>query len=66
MANQLHAPSFPFDSAGDFSVVRQLAGHLAATAFVIAIALLSAKIVTFTPAPDAECLPEICGPAGAE
>ncbi|MFZ5616828.1 MAG: hypothetical protein ACOZAA_05850 [Pseudomonadota bacterium] len=66
MTLQLHAPSFPFDSAGDFSNARQLAGHLAATAFVITIALLCAKIVMFTPAPDAKCLPEICGPAEAE
>lgn len=63
MRLQLHVPSLPLDLAGDFTGVRRLAGQVAAAAFMIAIAFVCAQIITFTPPSDAECLPEICGPA---
>jgi len=65
MANRTHAPSLPLDSARDFSGARRLIGHLSAAAFLIAIGIVCAKILTFTPPAEADCLPEICGPANA-
>jgi hypothetical protein len=63
MTNRLHAPSLSLDSARDFSGARHIAGHLAAAAFVVAIGFVCARILKFTPSEEADCLPEICGPA---
>ncbi len=43
--------------------MRSVAGNLAAALFVGLVVLISAKVMTFAPSPDADCLPEICGPA---
>ncbi len=63
MSQSAHVPSLPLDHVADLSAVTRLAGHLAAAAFVAGILVMSAQIMTFTPSADADCLPEICGPA---
>jgi hypothetical protein len=63
MTTDTHVPTLPFDSIGDLSVMRSVAGNLAAALFVGLVVLISAKVMTFAPSPDADCLPEICGPA---
>jgi hypothetical protein len=63
MIVESHAPSLPFAPAEDFSAARRVAGHLSAVAFVAAILAMAGAIMTFSPSPDADCLPEICGPA---
>lgn len=63
MTINFHVPSVPLDSVGDFSGARRALGHLAAAMFVGLVLFMSLKIMAFTPSPDADCLPEICGPA---
>ena len=63
MNQTTHDPTFPLDSGTDaLSTVRAI-GHLAAAAFVAGVIFLSAQIMAFEPSADADCLPEICGPA---
>lgn len=63
MSTVPNTPELPFDLTRDFSGLRRAAGHLAAGAFVGLILLMGVKIMAFTPAPDSDCLPEICGPS---
>ncbi len=63
MITDVHTPALPFAPAGDFSAARRAAGHLIAAAFVALILAMAGAIMTFSPSPDADCLPEICGPA---
>lgn len=63
MSTVPHAPELPFEVARDISALRRAGGHLAAAAFVGLVLLMGVTIMTFTPAPDSDCLPEICGPS---
>lgn len=63
MSQTTPLPSLPLDGGAGYSSFARALGQLAAAAFVAVVVLMSARIMAFTPAPDAECLPEICGPA---
>lgn len=60
MANIPFAPAHRFSHSVPLAGMRSAFGHLVATVFVAGTVAMAAAIISFTPAENADCLPEIC------
>lgn len=63
MSQVTHVPSLPLESGAGLSASHTLLGQLAAAAFVAGVVFVSAQVMAYSPAADAECMPDICSNA---